>query len=85
MTEPTNEGPLMPAIRYIETGLIWSLALLLTMVSGVLLLVWHMTQSPLGALWISVASMVFLYSAPRLQGWWREGKRLRADLREMKP
>lgn len=74
----------MPAIRYIETGLIWGLALLLALVSGILLLVWHMTQSLLGLAWIWATATLLWYSVPRLRGWWEESRRLRAELRGMK-
>jgi hypothetical protein len=84
MTEPNRDGPLMPAIRYLETGVIWGLALLLTLGSGILLLVWHMTQSILGSFWVGAAVMLLLYTVPRLRGWQLEGKRLRDDLRKMK-
>lgn len=81
MSKPGDDGPLMPAIRFVETMFLWGLVGLMLVVSGTLLTLWGMLQSPLALIWAGAMGLESWYVGSRLPEWWRETKRLREDLR----
>jgi hypothetical protein len=82
---PRDDSPLTPAIRFMEEMLGWSVAGMMLLVSGALLLKWDMSQTWVAFVWLMAGAAYAFYTYPRLPGWFRECRRLMTDLRSQWP